>query len=106
MQVAAEQQGATVSVTDVPVPSEVGTAMDVDPAVSSGGKGKRKAEEPPPAESSKKARIGEHILLASGFFGHQFANFKVYRANTAHIEEVSKLLLQMSPLTFILEQRS
>ena len=65
MQVAAEHQAATVSVRDVPVPSEVETAMDVDPAVSSGGKGKRKAEESSPAESSKKARIGELISLAS-----------------------------------------
>jgi hypothetical protein len=62
MQVAAEQQAATVPINNVPIPSEAEVAMDVDAAVNGEGRGKRKAEESPPPESSKKARIGEPII--------------------------------------------
>ena len=64
MQVAAEQQAATVSVSDVPVPipSGSGTSMDVDVPVNGEGRSKRKADESLPAESSKKARIGRFII--------------------------------------------
>ena len=64
MQVAAEQQAATVSVSDVPIPipSGSGTSMDVDVPVNGEGRSKRKADESLPAESSKKARIGRFII--------------------------------------------
>ncbi|KIM89071.1 hypothetical protein PILCRDRAFT_812968 [Piloderma croceum F 1598] len=57
MQVAAEQQAATVPVKDAPIPSEADTSMVVDVRANGDGRGKRKAEESPSAETSKKARI-------------------------------------------------
>jgi hypothetical protein len=58
MQVNAEQQATTMPVKDAPIASGSGTAMDVDTVVNGEGRSKRKAEESPPAESSKKPRIG------------------------------------------------
>jgi hypothetical protein len=65
MQVVAEQQAATVPVKDAPIPNEAETSMDVDVRANGDGRGKRKAEEFPSAETSKKARIGELINLYS-----------------------------------------
>jgi hypothetical protein len=60
MQIAAEQE-ASVPIGEAPIPGEAGLAMDVDVdvQVNGEGRGKRKADGSPPAESSKKPRIGE-----------------------------------------------
>jgi hypothetical protein len=59
MEIAAEEQASAAPFNDVPVPSTSVTTMDVDVPVSGEGRTKRKADESPPAEGSKKAKIGE-----------------------------------------------
>jgi hypothetical protein len=81
-QTAAEQQAATLPVTEVPIPSQTDTAMDVDVDV----RHKRKAEESPPAESSKKARIGEFIT--GNGHGHPYTDIETQRSKATPIEEV------------------
>jgi len=84
MQVTAEQQATTVPVRDVHIPSEAETAMDVDVQANGERKVKRKAEDSPPAESSKKARIGELIVNID----NHFANLRVHRTKPTPIEKV------------------
>jgi hypothetical protein len=60
LQFSAEQQASVVPLS---VPTEAGTAMDVDAPTAGEVGTKRKAEDTNPiAESSKKARIGGYIF--------------------------------------------
>ena len=63
MQMQVQQQAASVSVADVPIP-DVGQPMDVDdPSISRDRGMKRRAEEELHEEGSKKAKTGVFICL-------------------------------------------